>query len=236
MRGLTYTIAADVFTRFPGYTRGVVLAYDVTNGPAPAELVAMLRTEEAALRSRLSLENLAEEPHLASWRQAFRQMGAKPSEFRPSIEALLRRVLHDQDLPTINALVDIGTLISLRHLAPTGSHAIDILTQDITLRPATGAEDFVPFGSDQIEHPTPGEIIFVEGNTVLTRRWTWRQSNHTLTLPASSAVEINIDGLPPVSLAQVDDICREVVDLTQRFCGGTVSYEILTQQHPSLTL
>jgi DNA/RNA-binding domain of Phe-tRNA-synthetase-like protein len=132
--------------------------------------------------------------------------------------------------------VDIGNVVSLRRLVPTGSHAIDHLTQDIALRPATGLEEFAPFGSDQMEHPVPGEIIFVEGNIVLTRRWSWRQSNHTLTLPATTAIEFNVDGLPPTSEAEVEEICREVVELIEQFCGGRMRYEILSRRNPRLSL
>ena len=88
------------------------------------------------------METLTAEPRLASWREAFRQLGYKPGDFRPSIEALLRRVLRGQELPSINALVDIGNIVSLRHLLPVGGHAIDVLTRDIALRPASGAEEF----------------------------------------------------------------------------------------------
>ncbi|MDD9417934.1 phenylalanine--tRNA ligase beta subunit-related protein, partial [Staphylococcus aureus] len=84
-------------------------------------------------------------------------------------EALARRALRGEALPAINALVDIGNLISLHHLVPVGGHAIDGVTGDIALRPATGQESFVPFGSDQVECPLPGEVIFAEGDTVLTR-------------------------------------------------------------------
>ena len=97
MKELTYSIADEVFSRFPEYRRGVVLAHDVHNGSSPAELVQMLRAEEAAARGRLNVDTLTAEPHLASWREAFRQLGYKPGDFRPSIEALLRRVLRDQE-------------------------------------------------------------------------------------------------------------------------------------------
>ena len=220
MKGLTYGIADEVFARFPEYRRGVVLAYDVCNGASPAELVQLLRQEETRARARLNLETLTAEPRLASWREAFRLLGYKPGDFRPSIEALLRRVLRGQELPSINALVDIGNIVSLRHLLPVGGHAIDVLTQDIALRPALGVEEFVPFGSQAVEHPFFGEFIFSEGDTVLTRRWTWRQANHTLTLPETTAVEINLDGLPPVTVADVEAAARDVMDLVKRFCLG----------------
>lgn len=236
MKKLTYSIANEVFTRFPEYRRGVVLACDVHNGPSPVELVKMLRGEEAAARGRLNMDTLTAEPRLASWREAFRQLGYKPGDFRPSIEALLRRVLRGQELPAINALVDIGNIVSLRRLLPVGGHATDVLTQDIALRPASGGEEFVAFGTNVIEHPLAGEFIFVEGNQVLTRRWIWRQANHTLILPQTTAIEINIDGLPPAAVADVEAAGRDVMDLAGRFCGGHIRFEILSRQNPELKL
>ena len=236
MAGLPFLIAEEVFARFPEYARGVVIAHGVSNGPTPPALVAQLRAAEASVRSRLTLETLTSEPRIAAWREAFRKIGIKPSEYRASVEAMARRALRDQELPAINTLVDIGNILSLRYLVPIGGHAIDHLTQGMTLRLATGAERFEPFGTTEVEHPEPGEIVFVEGDIVLTRRWIWRQANHTLTLPTSTAVEINVDGLPPVSVAQVEVICREAVEMVRQYCGGQVWYDVVTRQKPQITL
>jgi DNA/RNA-binding domain of Phe-tRNA-synthetase-like protein len=233
---LHYEIAAEIFERFPGYVRGVVVAHGVTNGAAPEALVAMLREAETSIRERLSLEGLAEHPWIKSWREAYRAFGAKPSEFRSSIEALARRALRNDPLPSVNCLVDIGNIVSLRQLAPVGGHAIDVCTMDIGLRLATGDETFVPFGSDKPERPLPGEVIFAEGDTVLTRRWTWRQANHTLTLPETTAIEFNVDGLPPVAPSDVEQACTEIQDLVRRFCGGQLRCDILTQSHLRMSL
>jgi DNA/RNA-binding domain of Phe-tRNA-synthetase-like protein len=231
-----YAIAPEIFQRFPGYRRGVVLAYGVTNGPSPEELIQKLRKAEEAVRGQLRIEQLAEYPRIRSWREAYRSFGAKPSEFRSSIEALVRRVLRNEPLPTINALVDIGHIVSLRHLIPAGGHAIDVLTGDIALRPATGQEDFIPFGSDRKEHPLPGEIIFVEGDMVLTRRWTWRQANHTLTQINTRDIEFNLDGLPPVSSEEIDQACDEVMELVRRFCGGRLRYELMSEHNSRIMM
>ena len=231
-----YSVSPDIFRMYPGYVRGVVVAHGVRNGPSPADLVALLREAEASVRARLTIEKVAEEPRIAAWREAYRKFGAKPSEFRCSVEAMARRALRNEPLPAINALVDIGNLLSLRHLLPAGGHAIDVLTGDIELRLATGDEDFIPFGTTELEHPLPGEVVFVEGNTVLTRRWTWRQGNHTLTLPGSTAIEFNVDGLPPVTPAEVEQACGEVVDLIRCFCGGELRVEMLSEQNPRISL
>ena len=236
MPGLTFSIAKEVFDKYPGYCRGVVVAFGVKNGPSPERLVLMLRDAEASVRRQASIESIAEHPRIKPWREAYKAFGAKPSDFRSSVEAMARRALRNDPLPSINALVDIGNLVSLQHLLPVGGHALDELTQGIELRFATGEEDFVPFGGSETEHPSPGEVIFVEGNTVLTRRWTWRQANHSLTLPESTSIEFNIDRLPPVELEEVHAIANQVMGLVGEFCGGRSRYEILSAEKGEMRL
>jgi len=233
---LFYSISDEIFSLFPEYMRGVVLAFEVTNTESSSSLMEMLRAAEASVREGLNLDELTAHPRIVSWREAFRKAGIKPSEFRASIEAMIRRVLRHQELPSINTLVDIGNILSLRHLLPIGAHAIDVVSNDIALCRASGEEEFVAFRSEQIEHPVPGEIIFAEGNTVLTRRWSWRQANHTLTLPTTTAIEFNIDGLPPVTKSEVEGICLELMELVQKFCGGLMRFEILSSQNPQIAL
>lgn len=236
MNGLTYSIAPEIFDKYPGYSRGVVLAYDVKNGPSPDKLVNLLREAEESVRRQATIENIAEHPRIKAWREAYKAFGAKPSEFRSSVEAMARRVLRNDQLPGINALVDIGNMVSLQHLVPVGGHSMDELTRDISLHLAKGDETFIPFGSNDTEHPLPGEVIFTEGEVVLTRRWTWRQANHTLTLPETRSIEINIDRMPVVDLEEVHAIANQVMGLVDEFCGGKMRYEILSASHPRMNL
>lgn len=229
-------IDPQIFEKFPGYVRGVVVAHGLNNGPSSPELIDRLRQAEDGLRVRLSMDSLIEDPHIKSWREAFRIFGAKPSDFRPSIESLVRRVLHGDSLPSINALVDIGNILSLKYLLPVGSHSLNHLGQDLILKVATGDESFTAFGSERVEQPLPGEIIYAEGNIVLTRRWVWRQSNHTLTLPETTSIEFNVDGLPPVHLSQVEKACGDLMDWVKEYCGGSSRFEVLTREHPQIEL
>lgn len=229
-------IAKEVFNLFPGYVRGLVIARGLENPRSSVELVALLRDAEGTVRDRLNPEKLAEHPRLASWREAYRSFGAKPSKFRPSIEAMVRRVLKNEPLPSINSLVDIGNIVSLRHLVPAGSHATDLLTSDMELRLARGDESFTPLDAEEVEHPAPGEIIFAEGDIVLTRRWTWRQGKHTLVVPGTTAAEFNVDGLPPVPQTEIEEACNEIAELVQRFCGGECRCDVVSRENPRVSL
>ena len=229
-------ISTEIFAKFPLYRRGVVIAHGISNGPSPAALITNLREAENALCMQLTPETIATHPKIASWREAYRSLGIKPSEFRPSMEALVRRVLKMEPLPSISRIVDLGNLVSIRNLIPIGAHAIDRLTTDMDLRLAAGDEIFEPFGSDIVDHPNPAEVIFAEGNTVLTRRWTWRQSKHTLILPETTAVEFNVDALPPVSDRDIEQIVSELAVLIQKYCGGNTRYGILSKDNPVVQL
>lgn len=234
MPEIVYSIDREIFRLFPNFIRGVLIARDVENRRSPDELIALMRQEEGNLRQAFLGQEIADHPLIHNWREAFRTTGIKPSEFRSSIEAMVRRVVNGSQLPSINALVDIGNVISLRYLIPAGGHALDNVKSEIKLSPAAGDEVFVPFGSDVAEHPEPGEIIFAEDSAVLTRRWVWRQSNHTLTEMGTRFIEFNLDGLPP---ADENLICRvgdDLADLVKRFCGGRTEMFLLAQDNPEI--
>jgi class 3 adenylate cyclase len=81
-----------------------------------------------------------------------------------------------------------------------------------------------------------GLMTYTEGDTVLTRRWTWRQATHTLTLPETAAIKFNVDGLPPVPPADVEQACGEIAELVTQFCGGRIRCELVSQAHPRISL
>jgi DNA/RNA-binding domain of Phe-tRNA-synthetase-like protein len=231
-----YSIDNAIFGMFPGYCRGVVLAFDIRIADSPAELLSMLRDAEKALHNLVNADDPASHPRINSWREAYRLFGAKPAKFRSSIEGMVRRVLNGNELPTINTVVDIGNILSLKYIITAGAHAIDVVKGDISLTRATGEESFTPFGTDITEQTEPGEIIFTEGNNCLVRRWSWRQAEHTSMKSSTTAFEMNIDGMPPVTRDETERICIEAVDLIKRFCGGKVSYTILDRDNPNMEL
>lgn len=230
----TYGVSRGIFERFPTYRRGVVVASGLRNGPSVPELIALLRDAEAGVRAKLDPATIADHPTIKPWREAFRSFGAKPSDFRPSIEALARRAVRGDELPSVSALVDIGTIASLSHLLPVGAHALDDVERDIELRHATGAEVFIPFGTDEPEHPTPGEVILCEGDVVLTRRWVWRQANHTLVVASTTTIVVNVDVLDGRPPSDLESALTEVRTLLLQHCGGTGYQEVLDIEQPSI--
>ncbi|MCB2028585.1 MAG: hypothetical protein KDH18_07855, partial [Rhodoferax sp.] len=88
------------------------------------------------------------------------------------------------------------------------------------LRAAEPQDVFTPADGKPAESPPAGEIVFVAGHDVLTRRWTWRQAHGTQTLADTTRVFFNIDGLPPVSSEQVLAAMEDLAALVRDHCGG----------------
>jgi DNA/RNA-binding domain of Phe-tRNA-synthetase-like protein len=229
---IAYRIDPAVFQLCPGYRRGLLLARGLSNGASAAALIEALRQAEAAVRIEIK-GNPAEYPRIAAWREAYRRFGARPSDFRASVEALARRVLRGDALPSINALVDIGNIVSLRYLMPVGVHPVPTSAGALSLRPSAAGDSFLPPDGGAAEQPESGEIVFAQGTTVLTRRWTWRQSAATLTLPETAAVFFNLDALEVISDEVLARAAREVEQLVREHCGGSSEHAVLSAASPS---
>lgn len=236
MSTFTYSVSPAVFNDYPGYRRGVVVFQDLDNSKPNPALTELLRTSEAALRTRIS-GNPAEFPQIAAWRDAYRQFGAKPSEHRSSIEALSRRVLKPDSLPDINPLVDIGNLLSLRYILPAGVHPIGSQSTQIELRKAAENDRFLSDAGGDVEPIAPGEIVLATGSRVLTRRWTWRQAGDTRTLSNSRCVFFDVDALPPVSQGDVEAAIADLIELVGLYCGGQcLGHAVLDAQQPTMAV
>ncbi len=171
-----------VAERYPTICAGVIHATNLANGPSSPELLDEYRAQQRAASERLNATAIADLPSIAAWRRAFARFGAKPTQHRNAAEALLRRLAKLGDIPTINTLVDIGNLVSIRYAMPVAVFDQAKIAGPTTVRFATGAELFTDLGSTGSVHPNPGEVIFVDGKGIVSaRRWCWRQSAQSAT-------------------------------------------------------
>ena len=70
------------------------------------------RSVEAVRRRYADASEIAASPPIAALRKLFRAVGCDPTRYRPSSEALLRRLVKGADLPAIHPLVDVNNCLS----------------------------------------------------------------------------------------------------------------------------
>jgi len=91
---------------------------EVLPGAAAAAHTARASAGEEA-REHLDGLNLVDIPVVAEVRRLFREAGTDPTRYRPSSEALLRRVLKGEQLPAIHPLVDLNNCVSVGLIVPS---------------------------------------------------------------------------------------------------------------------
>ncbi len=192
-------VDAAVFAIRPDY-RAMLLAVDgLVPGPTDEVSDALLQAAETAAGEALADRAVEELPHVAAWREAYRAFGAKPQRTRNSLEALLRRAA--SGLPRVNRLTDLYNAVSVLHELPVGGEDLTRYTGAPRLLRASGLEPFdtVADGTDLIENPAPGEVVWCDDAGVTCRRWNWRQARRTQLSSDTTAAFFVLDALGPMT-------------------------------------
>lgn len=225
--GMKCIIKEKMFDEFAPII-GVIVAQEVVNKDTPKEVWALLKKEEGGARKKFAAENtLGRDPFITAWRRAYKKFGSDPHQYRSSSEALLRRVLKGNSLPSVNTLVDLYNLISIKYVLPVGGEDRDALKGNLYLCHAQGSEGFVRLGGTENEPPEAGEVVYKDEEGVVCRRWNWREADRTkLTIQTRNAV-IVVDGLAEIGRDAVEKATDELAALITRYCGGRARTEIL---------
>jgi DNA/RNA-binding domain of Phe-tRNA-synthetase-like protein len=107
---------------------------------AAGEVAELRQAAEVRLRARASLETLAGLPVVTALRRLFKAAGCDPSRYRPSSEALARRVLKGEGLPAVHPLVDVNNALSIDLLVPCCVLAAGSVVPPVELRVGRAGE------------------------------------------------------------------------------------------------
>jgi DNA/RNA-binding domain of Phe-tRNA-synthetase-like protein len=234
---MRFLVDDSIFQMFPRVRIGVLDGLDLDNRGNDSEIGQLLREAEGRLAASFEGIPITEHPRIAPWREAYRRFGAKPKNYRSSIESLVRRSLKGESLRHISKLVDIYNTVSLRHLLPAGGEDLDSIKGDILLTCAGETEPPIRLlGEAEERSPKPGEVIYKDDSGAICRRWNWKEADRTkLTEDTRNAILV-LEALPPIEAEQLDVALQELRDLVQQYCGGTSQTYTLHRENPAIEL
>ncbi len=109
----------------------------------PEALTAVRYRVAAAVRQRFpDTASISEHPTVAALRRLFRAAGCDPTRYRPASEALLRRLVKGDDLPTIHPLVDLNNCLSAELAVPCCVMVEGNFGSHLTWRPGRPGESY----------------------------------------------------------------------------------------------
>ena len=111
----------------------------IENGPTSYALWQELLAEGDRVRNLYDMSMINKRPGIAATRQAYKALGKEPNRYRPSSEALCRRLVKGMELYRTLTLIDLINLLSVRSGYSIGGFDADKIQGD-TLRLGAGRE------------------------------------------------------------------------------------------------
>lgn len=233
---MKFKVQPEVFEVLPNVCFGVVVARGVNNNSRMDSVCENLGAAIADVRSRFPGVDSRNIPEIEAYRKAFQTLGYNPNKFMCSIEALVRRVLKGGKLPNINNVVDLGNALSLKHLLPIGAHDIAAGGEDIEVRYSRDNDIFIPFGAEESETVSAGELVYARGNSIKTRRWIWRQGLPGMISEKTTEVFFPIDGFSDINSSVVLHARDELASVLRNSMGGKTAVGWVDAKSPEFAI
>lgn len=109
----TITVSEEIKQLCPDFA-GVAVYAKVVNTPFCESLWEEINIYTQELTSTTRIEDIKLQPAIGATREAYKRCGKDPGRYRPSAEALRRRLMRGIPLYQIDTLVDLINLVSLR--------------------------------------------------------------------------------------------------------------------------
>lgn len=196
---------------------GACITASIKNTEYSAELWSEIDAIGDEYRATLTTESLKTIESIQATRRVYRACGKDPSRYRPSGEALVRRVLQGKRLYHIDTLVDLVNLASMKYGYSIGAFDADKFSGDtLTLGIGREGEPYEGIGRGMINIaglPVYRDAIGGVGTPTSDNERTKVQLSTTRLLVLVNGYDGNVQG--------VCETAEYIIGLLDRYCGSS---------------
>ena len=149
MKDITITISDEILTACPIF-RFAAIQCTVKNSLHNATLWNDIRSFCLDYVAHNKLEDIKKRPTILATRETYKKLGKDPNRYRPSAEALCRRIIRGLGLYQIDTLVDVINLVSLKTGYSIGGFDLDKIQGNLVLDVGKADENFDAIGRGQL--------------------------------------------------------------------------------------
>lgn len=95
------------------------------------KIAKILEDNIASAEVKFKDKKAKEIDEIIDYRNSLLKLGINPNKFMCSIEAIMTRILKKKGFPSINPIVDLGNVVSIKNVVTLGAHDIGSLKDDI---------------------------------------------------------------------------------------------------------
>ena len=139
------SISAEILEVCPNFHMAAI-ACKVKNSVYNKELWTKIDHVSSHFIQNFKMEDIKKRSSIEATRKVYKKLGKDPNRYRPSGEALCRRLLKGQGLYQINTLVDLINLVSLKTGYSIGGFDADKIAGNLILGVGKADEPFKAIG------------------------------------------------------------------------------------------
>ncbi|MEM3626532.1 MAG: phenylalanine--tRNA ligase beta subunit-related protein [Candidatus Bathyarchaeia archaeon] len=213
--------APEVSSKYPGLLLGVGVISRVHFAKDNEQIQQLKKTVYGEVKAKYKIETLKDNPIVRAYRDFYWRLGIDPTKTRPSGEALLRRVLHGEELPTISAAVDAYNLASMKTIIPLSGFDGDRISPPLQVRFARNGENFLGIGMNKPITLTDKMLVLADEKQVLCI-YPYRDSDHTKITEKTQNIIIVGYGAPGITEQQVSEAVETTLEYIKKVSGGEI--------------
>ena len=213
----------EVSYRFPELAVCIGTITDIHNEKENERIEQLREAVYLEVKTKHNIETLKDNPTVRAFRDFYWKLGIDPTKTRPSGEALLRRVLHGDELPRISAVVDAYNLASTKTILPISGFDVDLLNQPFHVRFAKNGETFTGIGMDKPITLTEQMLVLADQKQVLCI-YPYRDTDLTkITMQTRNAMIIvyGVSGIDEQVLKEAAETTLDYIRLVSQGKTGT---------------
>lgn len=234
---MKFDVTDEIFKMFPDLRIGVVVGEGLQIRKSFPRLQEIVEENSRLLKERVGDKSLNSFPNINAWRETYRRFGVSPKKYKPTAEALLRRVIKNQGFPNINTAADAYLAAELVTMLPVGGYDLDTIEGDIRLLVSPGDETFHPLGGGEPEVTAPGEIVYKDDKQVLTRNWNYRDCDFTKITENTTRMILAVEAaLGEIETKDVELTLEKIAEYTSICCQGTYRTYMLDSKNSAVDI
>lgn len=212
---------ADVAAKFPELAISIGIINNVSVERGNVEIRELKKALYSEVRAKHDIEKLKENPIVRAYRDFYWKLGIDPTKTRPSGEALLRRVLHGGELPTISTAVDAYNLASMKTIIPISGFDKDRLFPPFNVRFAEDGEPFAEIGTKTPTALKSNMLVLADTKRVLCI-YPHRDADQTKITEKTKNILLVGYGAPGITEQQLEEAVKTALNYIKTTCGGEI--------------
>lgn len=229
---MKFIVEREVFEKVPELCVGTVVAKNVDNMKENKAISTMLKAQVDKEKEGLKGKNLKELDCIKLYGNKMEKFGINKIKYKSSIEALLDRVVKNDNLLSNNGIVNLCNYISIKYKVPVGVQNLDILNENLELKISN--DNYISDNEKKLKYDKR-ELIYASGENTLVRNWIWRTTNIGRIDCNTTNYIFLIDGVEE-NRELISNACRELSTLIEKYYNVITISDLVNLDNASIEL